>query len=543
MNNLPNTNTNSTMDSGWTRGPVCGIENCRSREYEEAEDGYFYCRNGHRRGDILVTGEDDEDFNPNVKRQRAKKEESEKVYQYFRGQRAFDLFLKCFQLILRRQVWFLVHEKGLPAEFEDVVKDLWALRILQLEDQISDISSHDDAQSQVFSTASESESEPEKETVRSLRRGQRLNTTPRLLDSVALCYLGIVTLRLPITPGDLHSWITDGKMVYVRAIKSLSADMRDRLPANYHAILDPNAVLKLERFYNVTIDLTTSYEKEHGVTWPALNHPLLLYRYLKELALPLEIYDATTRLAIYLKYTFTWPSTRKGRVGIRELPEAQLIACLVVCVKLMYPFDGPRRYPKTAAEPAATAIDWPKWDKHISSAKEGAGDLAKYMPDEFLTLKEKEVFSMSGDQLDQYLNWYRDTFIEDDTLRTEKNSDFQNSIYKMFPIDGEAKSDLGQEDSAEAENMKKLDIIRAVHADMRPVRIIEEGEENADTFRPGSKYKHYRKEKDLPTYARRFYEEAARVAGLSLDMLIMAVFFTEKKMQKWIETQRKQDEI
>jgi hypothetical protein len=35
---------------GPTKGPRCGIENCRSRLYEEGEDGYLYCGNGHRKG-------------------------------------------------------------------------------------------------------------------------------------------------------------------------------------------------------------------------------------------------------------------------------------------------------------------------------------------------------------------------------------------------------------------------------------------------------------------------------------------------------------
>jgi len=36
------------METRKTKGPVCGIENCRSKRYEEGEDGYHYCQNGHR---------------------------------------------------------------------------------------------------------------------------------------------------------------------------------------------------------------------------------------------------------------------------------------------------------------------------------------------------------------------------------------------------------------------------------------------------------------------------------------------------------------
>jgi hypothetical protein len=38
----------SAMEARRTKGPICGIENCRSRSYEEGEDGYLYCQNGHR---------------------------------------------------------------------------------------------------------------------------------------------------------------------------------------------------------------------------------------------------------------------------------------------------------------------------------------------------------------------------------------------------------------------------------------------------------------------------------------------------------------
>ena len=36
----------------------------------------------------------------------------------FKGREAFDLYLQCYQLILRHQIWFMVHSKGLPAELE-----------------------------------------------------------------------------------------------------------------------------------------------------------------------------------------------------------------------------------------------------------------------------------------------------------------------------------------------------------------------------------------------------------------------------------------
>ncbi len=40
-----------------------------------------------------------------------------------------ELYLECLQLILRRQLAWLVAEKGFPPQAELVVRDLWDLRL------------------------------------------------------------------------------------------------------------------------------------------------------------------------------------------------------------------------------------------------------------------------------------------------------------------------------------------------------------------------------------------------------------------------------
>ncbi|KAF2198113.1 hypothetical protein GQ43DRAFT_465882 [Delitschia confertaspora ATCC 74209] len=531
------------MDSSrsqWTKGPVCGIENCRSRLYEEGEDGYQYCQNGHRRGDTLVAGEDDDDFNPLARRQRAKvtDDEPEKACQYFKGAQAFDLYLKSIQLVLRHQLWFLVKSKGLPQELENIVCELWALRILQLESRTADIS--DDIQSQGFTT-SESENETENEGRRKASPGRRLSATPTLLDNLALCYLGMHTLRLPVTPGDIHAWITNGDMPYFRAIKLVPPAMRDRLPANYHASLDPNGVVKLERFHYTIGELVIAYSKEYGSIFPPLNHPLLLFRYLKGLALPLEVYGATIKLAEYLECDFSMSTERKGRMSIRDIPEARLISLLVVCVKLFYPFDDRRRYPKTLSEPAATVLNWSEWSKHIDASKDSAGSLYKVAAEDLMKVKEKDVFTMNENILDQYLDWYQRTWIDERAGGQSKDSDFQIALQDMFPIDTAANTQQSSSytDINKDGGVAELETLKAVHTSLKPRTARTRCEDEEPPLRPGNNYKHYRKPEDLPNMARRFYEEAARISGLSLSMLTMAVFFMERRVQKWSVEQRK----
>ncbi|KAF1996646.1 hypothetical protein P154DRAFT_498312 [Amniculicola lignicola CBS 123094] len=529
------------MNRARGKGPICGIENCRSRRYDEGEDGYLYCENGHRKGDLVI-GQDEDDYTDAARdRTRKKKKEDglEKFSKYYKGPSALDLHLKSLQLILRHQVWFLVHDKGLPAELEQVVFDLWTLRILKFETRLEDNGANGSrSQSQTFST-SQSEAESEDELSRTMPRDGKLKAVPNLIDSLALCYLGIITLRLPVTPGDIYQWVTDGKLAYRRAIKYVPLPMRDRLPATYHAVLDPNTNLTLERFYDTVSTSANGLEKEHGIVWPALNVPLLLFRCIKELALPLELYDSTMWLGKYLNYDFTLHAVHTISFGVRRLPEAQLMACLVVCVKLMYPFDDQIRSPRTASEPAAAVIDWEEWHRHISSTEtKSRQGYDQYTSQELLEQDENGVFTMSKDQLDQYLDFYQDSFL--DEARIEKETENRKELYEMFPINFQNGSKPPLSDRSTVGDQERLDTIKAVHGSFKPQRVIKDEDADQRDIRPGQLYKLYRKEDDLPISAKRFYTEIGKLAGLDMEMLVNAVFFTEKKMAKWRNEQRKE---
>ncbi|ORY10038.1 hypothetical protein BCR34DRAFT_357253 [Clohesyomyces aquaticus] len=557
------------MASGKKKGEICGAENCRSRVYEEGEDGYLYCENGHRKGE-LVRGKDDDDYTtaPRQKSRAQKTEEVETTGRYFKGHAALDLYLKSLQLILRHQIHFLVHDQGLPSELENVIFDLWALRVLQLEDHFvaEDITSGGayayDSQTptpSLYTTTSEDESEGEEIGNRKARRlggKMKLKMTPGLLDCVALCYLGILTLRLPITPGDIITSINTKKMPYLRAIRYVPYAMRDRLPASYHAVLEPNAVIKPKRFFAAVTELERSLGKEYGIAWPKINVQVLLWRYLKELGLPLEVYDATSKLAGYLGYGMAYSDQgegRKGRAkrGIRELPEAQLAACLVVCVKLLYPFDG-HQHPKSVAEPAATILDWGEWTRQVSErSRRGSTDtglLSEHSPSDLAEVREKDVFNMSDGQLDEYMDWYRDTFL--DETRVEKGEaarDFREKLERWFPIDraddagrrtlnssADGAGSSAEDPNKDQDRDTELRLVRTVHARFKTAKIIEtfDHSHGKGIVRPVQRYVYYRQVKEIPETGRRFYEEVARISGLEMEMLIKAVFFAEKKAER-----------
>ena len=434
-------------------------------------------------------------------------------------------------------MWYLVKEKGLPAELELITLDLWALRIAQFGDRIaSDSYSDSQSQSQVFSTleADDSETDGAKSTLRTSKRGDdKLGDVPNLLDCLALCYLGILTLRLPITPGDIYHWVTEDKLAYRGAIKRLPLSMRDRLPPSYHATLNPNALLRYNRFYAAVIQLQISFTKYNKISWPPLNYRLLLFRYLKVLALPLEVYDITIQLSKILGYDFVLHKHEKKRLGIRHLPEAQLVGCLVVCVQLLYPFDGEQRHPRLATEPTAAAINWPHWHEQLEIKKEKEGGADQCLNIEELTkLKESDVFDMTSDRLDQYLDFYTSTFLDDAEIQRVKDTDdFRNAVYGMFPT--EMTSAPTTQTSSQLPKKDDLAMVRAVHGFTEARVAVEDDYDATGVLRPGESYCSYKKEEYLPEQARVFYKETAKLAGFSMDMLMMAVFCTETRIEKW----------
>lgn len=429
-------------------------------------------------------------------------------------------------------------EKDLPEELEIITLDLWALRVAQFGDRIvSDSRAGSQSQSQVFSTleTDDSETDDARGTLRTPRgRDKKLSSVPNLLDCLALCYLGILTLRLPITPGDIYHWATEGKLAYRGAIKHLPLPMRDRLPPSYHATLNPNALLKYKRFYAAVTDLQISFTNDHKISWVPLNHRLLLFRYLKELALPLEVYDVTIRLSKLLNYDFVLHQDREKRLGIRHLPEAQLASCLVVCVKLLYPLDDNERHPHSAAEPTAVAMNWRHWHEQLRSAKTEQETTDRRSTVEELTmLEDKDVFEMAPDRLDQYLDFYADTFLDGAEIqRTKDTNDFRNAIYSMFPTEGPTATPSSQ-------NLDRLlktggmAVVRAVHKSMEARSAIDDEHNSTGVLRPGQSYRSYKDETELTGHAKWFYAEVAKLAGLSVEMLIMAVLFTEARIEKW----------
>lgn len=136
-----------------------------------------------------------------------------------------------------------------------MVKDLWALR-LQLLKSKTDTTSDEDT---VFSSQPQSETETDEKhdgVGRKWKIGGK--DMPSLIETLGLCYLGMILLRLPVSIGEIHryefhrlslqmdfclnisisSWAVREDILFIRAVRFVPAAMKQRLPAHYLKALD-----------------------------------------------------------------------------------------------------------------------------------------------------------------------------------------------------------------------------------------------------------------------------------------------------------------
>ncbi|EZF23793.1 hypothetical protein H112_03573 [Trichophyton rubrum D6] len=266
---------------------ICGQEGCRETRYY-IENGLWFCRQGHQQqGQEVVV--DDENFGGHGRTARRKKVQAERRSKTYHGSDAFQLFLEAYQLLLWKQCHALVHGKGLPSELEGIVKDLWILRLEKIYEGRDDIYTDDENSTQLFSSQTGVSSELDKEEYQYHKR--KLSTSPRVIDSLALCYLGTLLLRLPVSIGYMQEWVAEDEIPFMRPLRFIPSDMKDRLPAIYHMAFDTKNLPVGDQIHRAVADLIVLYHRDFSIEFPAINSSLLLFSYVKKLALPSKLTD------------------------------------------------------------------------------------------------------------------------------------------------------------------------------------------------------------------------------------------------------------
>ncbi|KPM34078.1 hypothetical protein AK830_g12494 [Neonectria ditissima] len=438
------------------RCPECGV-----RKWY-LESGLRFCSNGHQvEGFIQFDVGDEEDSGKMGVVAKREKEIKERQLRHLTGQAGKNLYLECLQLVLRKQLLWLISSKGYREELETVVRDLWDLRTRGSSTLIADDAPQEDVL-EMFSSQPATE-EPVKEANGTRTRAQSWDSDrgtdwpmPRVLETLAICYLGCILLRIPTGVGEICIWANDGHMPYQRAYYDLPQEMQDRLPSAYTRALKlpMRATLQGADLHDAVMTLALSYRHNYGMDFPAISDTLILITCMRQLALP-------------------------------------------VATKLCFPFRDDMPLLLGAGIGPELTFKWDKWQEAIVDL-DGPPQTPPSEPT-FDKVTADQVTAMSWEELDQY-------FAHIASLIDKRND---NSISRFFPSEDASPIKTPQHESTEDEvNDRTRRILgRAIRTNGE----VSSGLEDEAASKTDASYDAFRSAEDLTETAQSLYTAAVQI--------------------------------
>lgn len=341
------------------------------------------------------------------------------------------------------------------------------------------------------------------------------NSAPTLIQALALMHLAAHILRLPILVADWLRWVQSGEILYLNAHKLIPKEMSSRLRADYLLMLNMKTQLTDAAFLQEISHMQHMHNKEFGIDMPPLNIPPLLFRLIEELALPLEVYLAVRRLAVYLELDFKYAPYTGKKYRLFDIPEAQLIACIIIVLKLFYDLDGVKRQPTNATSPSTVVVDWNLWAQTI-------GHVQPLDYQQNLQLTDEEVIELSNEKIDDYFDFFQEHFTVDDPKDKDADAAYRRAVLDLFPL-----PQLSESNSRRLQAVvdRKQEAICKVQESLRPNRATSQDH----ATKPGAKVVYHKNADAFYGHWKIFYEVASRVTGMSVNALLTVVINVEQR--------------
>ncbi|KAI1412199.1 hypothetical protein F5Y13DRAFT_163866 [Hypoxylon sp. FL1857] len=529
-------------------------DECGARQWY-AQDAIRYCRNGHRLEGFAEHEADEDAYGTQGKVSRKKKEPKKKIAVKLSGDEGRELYLEALQLVLMRQVWWLVHEKGFPEDFEEIVRALWALRVRNLplkesgeggrrrkgahgEDSDGYASSAPLFSSQSEGTGGESSDFDlsDATTATWAPDASRRWKLPKLVDTLALCYLGCLVRRLPTTTADFCGWAQRGEIDFLAALNSIPRNARDRLPAEYHRALQIRDHIPPGRLQAAVQELVISYKVNFDTVFPPLNYVPIIARIITDLTLPIEVYLTVKCIAEILQVDYSYPTGGK-RIRTMDNPEVILISLVIVSVKLLYSLDGTERPPRSHEDPRSLQIDWTRWQQAMRD--DMSKEASALLRGEEYKVTPEGVLTMDKTKLDDFMDWFEKMWIGDGDPKTAERI--------REPFEGQKRSSNPTQENKQShediENERIRNRYEALNSSsniIEPVPDPEDLENSARNKQARDSCPVWRTEEDLPDVARTLYSKAADLAAIPLNTLIRGATQVEKQIEIWCVQRAKQ---
>ncbi|KAI1400777.1 hypothetical protein F4819DRAFT_357041 [Hypoxylon fuscum] len=531
-------------------------DECGARQWY-SEDAIRYCRNGHRLEGFADHEADEDAFGIQGRVSRKKKERRQKVAVKLTGDEGRELYLEILQSILLKQVCWLVREKGFPADFEEIVRALWALRVRNLplresgnakkrrrtgEDTDMEDGYASGATSAMFNTQSDGTTGESSDTNLSdattatwAPDAARRWKLPKLVDTLALCYLGCLVRRLPATTADFCGWAQKGDVTFLAAFNDIPRNARARLLAQYHRALQVRDHISPGRLQSAVQELVISFKLNFDTVFPSLNYAPILARFITDLTLPIETYLTVKHIAEILKTDLSYPTGGK-RIRTMDIPEVLLISLIVVSVKLLYPLDGIERPPRSHEDPRSTKVDWTQWQQVMrNDTSEASPNLLR---GEEYKVTSEDVLSMDTTKLDDFMDWFEKTWIRDDEPKTAERI--------RQPFQGQGRLTDASKPNKLPNEDKDIERLRSRYAELNgsmgvvePMPDPEDPENEKKEKQPRDFLPVWRTQEDLPDAAMALYSKAAELASIPLSTLIRGTVQVERRLELWCIEKRK----
>ncbi|CAG8500085.1 8528_t:CDS:10 [Scutellospora calospora] len=413
-----------------TSNGACPI--CKSRKWHSDGLGGLVCQFGHQREGFQEQENEIEPTPVTGKRRRSRTGKATNEHYAYQNRTEYTrVLLSVIQWVLRRQLHVLIHEMGFVPQIEQVVQHLWILYVNKISEMDLDPTSTNHDVSEGYSSTfqddnedsleflidvpqdSDSDSENDdqqrsganefydfKSTAKTFANHHALPcriSSMRLSYVLAIIYLGCVWLRIPIINGDIIRWASTGRLSYLIIRQELPNDMKLHLGSHFvKKFFEKERIQSYNHLINLETDFIAFYKNFYGITFPEINAPPILYRFIRDFMLPVESYVISKELAQLINL--------KLELNRNLEPYIALLAVIIVVIKMIYGLDGRTRVPSDKDELFQYFPKFEDWIKKLSERQEK--NFSKEIPSDFSDLKE-----WIDSNPDKYIKYCSDTLI------------------------------------------------------------------------------------------------------------------------------------
>ncbi|TFK75826.1 hypothetical protein BDN72DRAFT_954379 [Pluteus cervinus] len=562
------------------RCPTCG-----SRQWhKEPSSGLIACSEGHILQNYRNEAKEADELGPHAVKKRTLKSgrqikgrESKSNPQLYHGERSRFLYFQSLQLLLRHQIHVLTQLWALPAEFESICRDIWALHtsclsnplpaeplehMLQERDQQTvdllktqnsssrPLSPHTPKDSETGSGSDEedtdsemasllrrnsetesSSSEDESKVVSDFPQGRKKRTQEyeKPISTLATLVVACWTLRIPIIYQDLLREVAAYHVPYLNGLQVLPSAVVSHLSKQTSQALSPHFAPSALQLHHHASRLTKVINKTFDVATPELNAAPILWRCVRSLNGTPILYHLAKRLAQILSLPLVLHhslSPRLSRKKARDTeghrddgmpPELLLLSAVIIAIKLVYGIDGETRNPRRNDDPACALPQIGEFIKMLEGRDAGSDSGI----DQSLR-SNWSVGDLNEAEADKYLDFCEKALLGS----TEKATD--RIVSKHFPVSKKAES-LGEP------------VVKNFGRSVTNCGMTAAKSQEGSTCEPGSNYGIYNARDVLGTLPRRYrmvIERGELWLGMEASWINETVERHERRLVAWWQQEK-----